>query len=149
MINTLQSLRARRPFLDFAISTMPVTDPLFLGLDLSTQQLKAVIITQDSAIVHESSVHFDKDLPHFSTTNGALLGPSEGEVTSPVAMWLEAIDLLFKRMKDSGVEFDRISAISGAGQVNPTISAFCSLLGLTAWYSNMVLSIGPMMPKIC
>lgn len=122
---------------------MPVADPLFLGLDLSTQQLKAVVIAQDSSIVHESSVHFDKDLPHFATTNGALRGPSEGEVTSPVAMWLEAIDLLFERMKGFGVAFDRISAISGAGQVNPIIFAQYSLLELMNRSSNMALFIGP------
>lgn len=34
-----------------------------------------------------------------------------------VAMWLDAIDLLMKRMKEGGVDFTSIAAISGAGQV--------------------------------
>ncbi|KAG6894083.1 hypothetical protein C0992_007572, partial [Termitomyces sp. T32_za158] len=89
---------------------------LFLGLDLSTQQLKAIIINEDTTVVHESSVHFDNDLPAYGTTNGAIRGPDEGEVTSPVAMWLEAIDLLFQRIKAAGVEVNKITAISGAGQ---------------------------------
>jgi xylulokinase len=54
--------------------------PLFLGLDLSTQQLKAVIISEDAAVVHESAVHFDNDLPEYKTTNGTIRGPAEGEV---------------------------------------------------------------------
>jgi xylulokinase len=93
------------------------TSPLFLGLDLSTQQLKAVLIGEDSTVVHESAVHFDKDLPKYGTTNGAIRGPGEGEVTSPVAMWLDAIDLLMERMARAGVQFKHIAAISGAGQV--------------------------------
>lgn len=91
--------------------------PLFLGLDLSTQQLKAIVISQDSALVHESAVHFDNDLPVHGTTNGALRGPGEGEVTSPVALWLDAIDLLLGRMKKAGVDFNAIASISGAAQV--------------------------------
>ncbi len=91
-------------------------NPLFLGLDLSTQQLKAVLIQDDCSIVHESAVHFDRDLPQYGTVNGAIKGP-DGEVTSPVAMWLDALDLLMARMKQAGVDFASIAAISGAGQV--------------------------------
>jgi xylulokinase len=92
--------------------------PLFLGLDLSTQQLKGVTIKEDGTIVNESSVHFDNDLSHFKTTSGTYHGPGEGEVTSPVEMWLEAIDLLFERLNKSGVALSDIVAISGAGQVS-------------------------------
>ncbi|KAF9006062.1 hypothetical protein BDQ17DRAFT_1239609 [Cyathus striatus] len=99
---------------------MSSDSPLFLGLDLSTQQLKAIVISQDSSIVHESSVHFDKDLAHYGTTNGALSG-DDGEVTSPVAMWLEAIDLLIERMRDADVDIAAISAISGAGQQHGSV----------------------------
>lgn len=91
--------------------------PLFLGLDLSTQQLKAVLLNESSEIVHEAAVHFDRDLPHHGTTNGAIRGPDDGEVTSPVKMWLEAIDLLCQRLKDEHIDFSAIAAISGAGQV--------------------------------
>ena len=93
------------------------TSPLFLGLDLSTQGLKAVLISEDSDVVHESAVHFDRDLPHYGTTNGAIRGPGPGEVTSPVCMWLEAFELLMQRMKASNVDFGRILGISGDGQV--------------------------------
>ncbi|KAI0318382.1 actin-like ATPase domain-containing protein [Amylostereum chailletii] len=96
-------------------------EPLFLGLDLSTQQLKAILISEDSSVVHETAVGFDKDLPHYGTTNGAIRGPAEGEVTSPVAMWLEALDLLLQRMKDAGVNFRNIRAVSGAGQQHGSV----------------------------
>lgn len=93
------------------------SQPLFLGLDLSTQQLKAIVITQDLDIVHESAVNFARDLPQYGTENGAIKGPDEGEVTSPVAMWVEAMDLLLARMKEASVDFPAIVAVSGAGQV--------------------------------
>lgn len=92
-------------------------DTLFLGLDLSTQQLKAIVLDEDAALVHECAVNFDRDLPHYGTTKGAVVGPAEGEVTSPVAMFLEAMDLLLTRMRAAGVDFARIAAVSGAGQV--------------------------------
>lgn len=92
------------------------SNPLFLGLDLSTQQLKAVILDQNSNIVQEAAVNFDRDLAHHGITNGAIQGP-DGEVTSPPVMWLEAIDTLCSRLKEAHVDFAAIGAISGAGQV--------------------------------
>lgn len=97
--------------------TMSSAAPLFLGLDLSTQQLKAVLLDEGSNVVHEAAVHFDRDLPHHETTNGAILGPEDGEVTSPVKMWLEAIDLLCERLSEGKIDFGAIAAVSGAGQV--------------------------------
>ena len=91
--------------------------PLFLGLDLSTQQLKAVLIAEDTSVVHESAVNFTKDFPQYGTANGVITGPGPGEVTSPVAMWVHALDLLMERARASGVETSRVVAISGAGQV--------------------------------
>lgn len=38
---------------------------LFLGLDLSTQQLKALIVGEQLEVVKEESVHFDTELPEF------------------------------------------------------------------------------------
>ena len=97
-----------------------MSEPLFLGLDLSTQQLKALLVDEKAAVVHDFAVGFDKDLPHYGTTNGAIHGPGDGQVTSPVAMWVEALDLILERMRDAGVDFCRIRAVSGAGQVRPS-----------------------------
>ncbi|KAH9848489.1 D-xylulose kinase [Lenzites betulinus] len=98
-----------------------IEDPLFLGLDLSTQGLKAVLIDEDGAPVHESAVHFDRDLPSYGTTNGAIRGPGPGEVTSPVQMWLDAYDLIMERMRVAGVDFARILGVSGDGQQHGSV----------------------------
>ncbi|TDL23917.1 actin-like ATPase domain-containing protein [Rickenella mellea] len=100
---------------------MAAFEPLFLGLDLSTQQLKTVLGDSHGSVIRETAVKFDSDLPHYRTTNGAISGPGEGEVTSPVAMWLEAIDLVFDRMTRDSVEFSRIKGISGAGQQHGSV----------------------------
>jgi len=93
------------------------SSPLFLGLDLSTQQLKAVIMAENTSVIHESAVNFTKDLPQYGTTNGVIIGPLSGEVTSPVAMWVHALDLLMERAQASGVDASRVVTISGASQV--------------------------------
>jgi xylulokinase len=98
--------------------------PLFLGFDLSTQQLKAIIVAEDTNVVHESAVNFTKDVPQYGTTNGAIIGPGPGEVTSPVAMWVHALDLLMERTQASGVDISKVVAISGAGQVCLQICGF-------------------------
>ncbi|KAG1746585.1 uncharacterized protein EDB91DRAFT_1117787 [Suillus paluster] len=85
-------------------------------LRIELTYLKVIVIAEDASIVHESAVHFDRDLPAYGTTNGAIKGPDEGEVTSPVLMWLEAIDLVMQRVKNAGVDLNAIAAISGAGQ---------------------------------
>ena len=91
---------------------------MYLGLDLSTQQIKGVVITDDCVVAHTSSVQFDRDLPQYGTTNGTISGSVEGEVSSPVSMWLEALDMLIDKLKTCGVDFGSIVAVSGAAQVS-------------------------------
>ncbi|KAL5492116.1 hypothetical protein ACEPAI_3563 [Sanghuangporus weigelae] len=95
--------------------------PLFLGLDLSTQQLKAIVTTDKGRVIHETAVHFDRDLPQYGTKNGAIQGMEAGEVTSPVAMWIEAFDLLVERMVRERVGIERIMAVSGAAQQHGSV----------------------------
>lgn len=38
---------------------------LYIGFDLSTQQLKLTVIEDTCQIVFEETVHFDKELPHY------------------------------------------------------------------------------------
>ena len=121
----------------------------FLGLDLSTQQLKAVVASESGSVLHETAVNFDRDLPQYGTQSGAIHGPGAGQVTSPVALWVDAFDLLLERMKNEGVEFSRIMGISGSGQVclRFSLQALCILTLPTS--SNMVLSTGRTKLTLC
>jgi len=43
------------------------------------------------------------------------------EVYAPVAMWIEALDLILTRMKASGFDFSSVKGISGAGQQHGSV----------------------------
>ena len=76
-----------------------MTEALFLGLDASTQGLKATLVAEDApgTVVHHAAVNYDRDLPHFRTSGG--MHKNGSTVTSPVLMWLEALDLLLARLR--------------------------------------------------
>ncbi|TFK51820.1 actin-like ATPase domain-containing protein, partial [Heliocybe sulcata] len=128
-------------------------NPLFLGLDLSTQGLKALLVDEEGLVVSEHAVNFDKDLPHFGTVNGAVRGPEEGEATSPVRMWLEALDLVMDRMKASGTDFSSIVAISGDGQQHgsvywtPTASSLLASLDASKSLATLCPPFDPEAPS--
>jgi xylulokinase len=95
---------------------------LFLGLDSSTQSLSAIVIDYDTRrIVYETSLNFDKTLPHYGTENGTLRSGDPLVVHSPPLMWVEALDAIFARMKQDGVPLGDILAISGSGQQHGSV----------------------------
>ncbi|CAK7220313.1 hypothetical protein SBRCBS47491_004145 [Sporothrix bragantina] len=100
-------------------------EPLYLGFDLSTQQLKAIVVASDLAIVAQTKVDFDADFgSKYGLTKGVIVNDDEGEVYAPVALFLEAIDLVFARLKalDNGPDvLSRIRAISGSCQQHGSV----------------------------
>ncbi|XP_056868607.1 xylulose kinase isoform X2 [Takifugu flavidus] len=102
------------------MSTEP-NPPVFLGFDFSTQQLKVVAIDENLAVIHQNNVQFDSELPEFSTRGGVHVHADGLTVTSPVLMWVKALDLLLDRMKRAGFDFSRVRALSGAGQQHGSV----------------------------
>jgi xylulokinase len=94
---------------------------LFLGLDSSTQSLKAMAIDPALNVVGEYTVNFDADLPEFGTSGGVHRGQDGLTVTSPPLMWVAALELLFGRMQADGFPFGRVAAISGSGQQHGSV----------------------------
>lgn len=97
------------------------TEKLFLGIDSSTQSLKAVVIDSSKKVVHEVAVNFDQDLPEFGTKGGVHKQRDGLTVTSPAVMWVKALDLLLQRMRAAEVSFEKIAAVSGSGQQHGTV----------------------------
>ena len=95
--------------------------PLFLGLDLSTQGLKALAIDDSLNVEGEYTVNFDSDLPVFETEGGAHRHDDGVTVTAPSVMWVAALDLLLERMKEESFPFERVVAISGSGQQHGSV----------------------------
>ena len=105
--------------MDSEASRNEMLSSYYLGFDLSTQTLKALVIDDNLTIVTECVVDFDKDLPVFRTSGGA---HSKGlEVTSPVLMWIEAVDLIMNKLTMAGLDFSRVRSISGTGQQHGSV----------------------------
>jgi xylulokinase len=95
---------------------------LFLGLDLSTQSLSAVVIDYERRkVVYDKSLNFDRALPHYQTQNGVLPYSDPLVKRSSPLMWAEALDLLFAGMKKDGVTLGEILAISGSAQQHGSV----------------------------
>ncbi|ORY80016.1 hypothetical protein BCR37DRAFT_403210 [Protomyces lactucae-debilis] len=92
---------------------------MFLGLDLSTQQLKGVVIDDQLKLRYETVVAFDEDLPGYKTRKGVYVRGKQ--VLSPVALWVEALDLLCARMKEQQVPLHQIRSVSGSGQQHGSV----------------------------
>lgn len=94
---------------------------LFLGLDLSTQGLKATAVDSNSRLVFEAGVNFDADLPEFRTQGGVHRHEDGLRVTAPPLMWVAALDLLLDRMKEQKRPLAHIAAVSGSGQQHGSV----------------------------
>ena len=100
---------------------MADSDPLYLGFDLSTQQLKGIAVTSDLKVSYEAVFDFDADASGFDITKGVLTNEAEREVFAPVAMWLQAIDTVLHRLQSKGMDFGRVMGLSGAGQQHGSV----------------------------
>ncbi|KAK4199061.1 putative xylulose kinase [Triangularia verruculosa] len=111
--------------------------PLYLGFDLSTQQLKAIVIQSDLSIVSSAKVDFDQDFgAKYKIKKGVLVNKEEGEVFAPLALWLESLDLVLQRLQEQNTPLNRIRGISGSCQQHGSVywshEAEKLLSGLTA-----------------
>ncbi|XP_059496087.1 xylulose kinase isoform X3 [Stegostoma tigrinum] len=93
----------------------------YLGVDLSTQQMKAMAIDDNLNVIHETNVKFDEDLPEFGTQGGVHVHDDKLTVTTPVLLWVKALDILLERMKTSNFDFSKLKSLSGTGQQHGSV----------------------------
>ncbi|MCL4124730.1 UNVERIFIED_CONTAM: hypothetical protein GTU68_050016 [Idotea baltica] len=93
----------------------------YMGLDLSTQQLKAIVVNHDLKVQQEVAVQFDNDLPEYRTYGGVNMKEDGLTVTAPTIMWIKALDMLMDKLRVAGTDFSAITAISGTGQQHGSI----------------------------
>ncbi|KAK9314971.1 hypothetical protein V1522DRAFT_381533 [Lipomyces starkeyi] len=98
-----------------------MSDDLFLGFDLSTQQIKVIAINSRLEPVLQAYVEFDVDTPEYKTHKGVYTNPELNEVFAPVAMWIKAFDILLGKMQAAGLNFANVRSISGAGQQHGSV----------------------------
>jgi xylulokinase len=100
------------------------TRSLYLGLDSSTQSLSAVVVEvqgDERRVVLETSLAFDESLRHYRTTHGVLPRTDPAVALSPPLMWAEALDAMFARLTESGLDMNRLAAVSGSAQQHGSV----------------------------
>jgi xylulokinase len=93
----------------------------FLGLDSSTQSLKAALVDEKLRLVGELVVNFDVELPAYGTKGGVHISSDGLTVTSPPLMWVEALDRLLSRMRRAKWPLGKVAAVSGSGQQHGSV----------------------------
>lgn len=113
---------------------------LFLGLDSSTQSLSAIVIdSSDGRVVVEESVNFGSDLPAYGSPQGVLPNADPHVRHSDPLMWVEALELLLTRVRESGFQWSKVAAISGAGQQHGSVYLKEPLRDAGRWRTNKSL----------
>ncbi len=94
---------------------------LYLGIDASTQGIKSELIDTELGTTSGCAVNFGRDLPQYGSPGGFFPNPDPLVRESDPAMWLDALDLLFTRLKESGAPLEKVAGISGSGQQHGTV----------------------------
>ena len=90
---------------------------IFAGIDVSTQGQKIVVIDlEKKSVIYSDSLSYDEDMPTYGTLNGVLKETEIGVSESDPNMWIDAIHMLFERLKTASDIIHSIKAISVSGQ---------------------------------
>ncbi|RYP07308.1 hypothetical protein DL764_002623 [Monosporascus ibericus] len=86
------------------------------------QRGTAIVIKADLSVVSEAKVDFDDDFASkYGIKKGVQTNEAEGEVYAPVAMWLDAVELVLNRLKEKGCPVQDIRGVSGSGQQHGSV----------------------------
>ncbi len=123
---------------------------MFLGIDVSTQSMTAVLIDTDfGKIEYQLSVNYGTDLPHYQSPSGFLPGATDGIVHANPSMWLEALDLLFSRLT-SQTDLSKVQCLAGSAQQHGTVyldSSFDERLSTLDSANNLVFQLAPALTR--
>ena len=126
---------------------------LYLGLDSSTQSLSAIVLEVDGdrrRVAFESSMAFDETLPQYGTRHGVLPSADITTAVSPPLMWVEALELMMERLKQSGLDLGQLRAISGSAQQHGSVylnSQASQMLGALDPRRSLVEQIKPLLSR--
>ena len=88
--------------------------PLVLGLDASTQSVKALALGPDG-VEAIASVNFGRDLPQYGAPEGFVHDSDPALRRAPPAMWVDGILLALQRL-GAEIDLSRVVCIAGAAQ---------------------------------
>lgn len=88
--------------------------PLVVGLDVSTQSVKALALSS-SGIEAIASVSFGRDLPEYGAPDGFVPGGDPAVRAADPRMWLSGMELALRRLGGE-VDLSRVQCVTGAAQ---------------------------------
>jgi xylulokinase len=97
-----------------------VSKNFYLGLDLSTQSLTAVVVDPLNKTLQQHAINFDSCYPVYQTGGGVISGDAPGEVHADPQMWLEALDDMLYWLKKKKLT-PKISAIGVSAQQHGSV----------------------------
>lgn len=124
---------------------------IYLGLDSSTQSLKAELIdTESGEIVCSENVNFGKDLPEYNCPNGFLENSDPLIKHADPLLWLAALDLLFTRLQQQHAPLAAVKGISGSGQQHGSVylnDKFEKILAELSPVKNLAEQLAPALSR--
>lgn len=82
----------------------------------------AIVVQSDLTVVSDAKVDFDGDFgSKYGVMKGVRVNETEHEVFAPVAMWLEALDLVLSRLREKNTPLERVRGISGSCQQHGSV----------------------------
>jgi xylulokinase len=97
-----------------------MSEDLFLGLDLSTQSLTALVLGPTMGIREEVSIDFDHAYPHYGTHAGVPASEDPLQIHVDPLLWLEALDDMLGKLQEKRLT-GRIAAIAVSAQQHGTV----------------------------
>lgn len=95
--------------------------PLFLGLDLSTQSLTALVLDGAGTMVGHVSLNFDRQFPSYGTLGGVLPGKGDSTVVhGDPLLWTEALEEMMRCLSREGF-LSRVRAVAVSAQQHGTV----------------------------
>jgi len=92
----------------------------FLGLDLSTQSLTALVDSPRSGVVRQLAINFDEFYPRYGTRGGVPPSPDPLRVHVDPLMWVEALEDVLRRLQGEALT-RRIAAMAVSAQQHGTV----------------------------
>jgi len=118
----------RRAVMGISSSSVPArglagsSGPVFLGLDSSTQGIKATAVSAEGLKVEASfAVNYQAALGAKHALVNGVHAKAGNAVTQPTLLYFEALEMLLQQMKEKGFDFKRVRAVSGSGQQHGSV----------------------------
>jgi len=100
--------------------TIALAPSRYLGFDLSTQSLTAVLIDPSEGVIQDIAIRFDETYPAYATRGGVIIGDDPTLVHADPRMWVEALDDMLGMLKASG-RTATVRAIGVSAQQHGTV----------------------------